>query len=238
MNMRTEEKRKVEHVAIILDKSGSMEGIKVPTLTGVNEQIQTLRKTADEVDTYVTLVLFDDAVYVEYFAKPLVDVAELTTEDYVPGGMTAMLDGVGLAVNRLKNDVDEGDDDVSYLLVIVSDGMENASREYTWDGIADLVKQCKEDNKWTVTYMGANQDLSEVQTRMNLDAGNVMAYAATAKGTRSAYQGMSTGMENYRLARVSNTSASLNKTVFYANAGTAINQVDEVTGDDDDGDDD
>lgn len=232
MNLRIDEKQKVEHVAIILDQSGSMESIKVPTLTGVNEQIQTLRKNSDGIQTFVTLTKFSDTVDITYFDRNINDVQELTKDDYIPGGITAMLDAVGLTINRMKNDINEGIDDVSYLLVIVSDGMENASKEYTWQQVKDLIKQCELDNKWTITYMGANQDLWEVSNDLGINSNNITLFRtnsedAAAKGFITSTQ----GLMNYRMARMSNTAEGLEKAAFYSSVGASINDSTDTTED-------
>lgn len=232
MNFRVDKKQKVEHVAIILDESGSMESIKIPTLTGVNEQIQTLRKNSDGIQTFVTLTKFSDTVEIEYFDRELDKVENLTKGDYVPGGLTAMLDAVGLTINRMKNDIDEGTDDVSYLLVIVSDGMENKSKEYTWQQVKELIKTCELDNKWTITYMGANQDLWEVSNDLGINANNITMFSTA--GAQSVAKGFTTstqGLMNYRAARLSNTAERLEKTTFYSSVGASINDSTDTTED-------
>lgn len=223
MNMRIEEKRKVEHVAIILDKSGSMESIKNPTLTGINEQIQTLRKNSNGIETFVTLTNFNDGVEFKYFDKPINEVQELTKEDYIPNGLTAMLDAVGLTINRLKNDIDENNDDVSYLLIIVSDGMENASKEYTFDQVKKLIDECNNDNKWTVTYMGANQDLFDLSNNLGISTSNITMFStANENDVRMAFSTSSKGLQEYRSKRSTSSAITLEKCNFYSSVGASI----------------
>jgi len=230
MNLRIDKKQKVEHVAIILDQSGSMESIKIPTLTGINEQIQTLRKNSNGIETFVTLTKFNNEVEIEYFDRQLDDIKEFSTDDYIPSGMTAMLDAVGLTINRMKNDIDEGTDDVSYLLVIVSDGMENASKEYTWQQVKDLIKQCELDNKWTITYMGANQDLWDVSNDLGINSNNItLFYTNSINNVTNGFNISTQGLMNYRMARMNNTAEGLEKTAFYSNVGASINDLIDTT---------
>jgi uncharacterized protein YegL len=200
--MRTEDKEKIEYVLFVLDESGSMESIKKETITGLNEQIQELRKTSN-IKTYVSLVKFSGSVDTLYWNRPLEEVLELTNETYTPNGATAMLDAVGISVNRLRNETTVKDNDVSYLVVIVSDGAENASREYTWDMVRELITKCKDDKAWTVTYLGANQDLTQVRQSLNIDIGNTLSYITTGTGTQYAFTTTGSGLANYRNLRSS-----------------------------------
>lgn len=208
MNMRTENKEKTEYVLFILDESGSMESCKPETISGFNEQIQELKKTK-AIKTYVSLVKFSGSVQTLYWNKPLEEVEELTKETYLPSGSTSMLDAVGQSISKLKNEVSAKNDDVTFLVIIVSDGAENTSREYTWDSVRQIITKCKEDKCWTITYMGSNQDLSEVRAGLNLDAGNTMTYTSTGTGTQFAFTNMTRSLANYRSLRADNTAAGL-----------------------------
>jgi len=222
MNMRTEAKEKIEYVLFVLDESGSMESCKKETINGFNEQLQELKKTSS-IKTFVSLVKFNSAVNTLYWNKSLAEVEELTAKTYVPNGMTAMLDAVGQSVSKLKNDTPTATDDVTFLVIILSDGAENQSREYNWDSVREIITKCKEDKCWTITYMGANQDLSQVRQDLNIDLGNTSIYTATADGTQYAFTTMSTGLANYRSLRMANTvgelAASGVMTAFYSSAG-------------------
>ncbi len=224
MNMRTEAKEKKEYVLFVLDESGSMESIKKQTIDGVNEQIQELKKTSS-IKTFVSMVKFSGDVQTLYWNKPLEDVEQLSIANYIPNGMTAMLDAVGQSVSRLRNDTPTKTDDVTFLVIIVSDGAENSSKEYTWETVQQLITNCKEDKAWTITYMGANQDLSQIRTSLGIDAGNIMSYTTTETGTQYAFTTMSNGLANYRILRQSNTADQLavsgTMTTFYSSVGAS-----------------
>ena len=222
MNMRTEAKEKKEYVLFVLDESGSMESCKKETINGFNEQLQELNKTSD-IKTFVSLVKFSSDVETLFWNKPLEDVEYLTMENYTPNGMTAMLDAVGQSVNRLRNDTPTDVDDVTFLVIIVSDGAENSSKEFTWEMVRELITKCKEDKAWTITYMGSNQDLTQIQRGMNIDIGNTMVYTSTGTGTQMAFTNMSTGLANYRSLRMASTvgelAASGVMNAFYSSVG-------------------
>lgn len=216
MNMRVQEKRKVEHIAIIVDESGSMESIKTPTLTGINEQIQTLRKTGEVIDTYVTITKFSNRVEILHFAKPLDQVKDLTKKDYTPNGTTALLDAVGLTVTRLKNDVVlQENEDVSFLVIIASDGMENASKEYSYEDIAKLISTCNETKRWKFVYMGTEMDLSVAREKLHVSTGDSISYDRSIIGTQSAWSSTSNSLSLYRMSRIYSPGETLAASGFY-----------------------
>jgi uncharacterized protein YegL len=225
MNLRTEKKEKIEYVLFVLDKSGSMNSIRKETLSGLNEQIQELKKTASKITTKVSLVTFDSQVKFVRWNEPLEDFAEISEDEYIPNGMTAMLDGVGMSIDKLRNEVNIDNNDISFLVIIISDGDENSSKEYGWEKVAEIVKKAEDDNRWTITYMGANQDLSEVQQKMGLGHDNVAVWTTSTNGTGYAYSVMSGCISNYRTSRATSDATVLCKSSFYAPSVT-----DDITG--------
>lgn len=219
MNLRTEEKEKIEHVLFILDKSGSMERLKDQMLDGMNEQIQELRKTGGAIKTYVSFVTFDSTVNVVRWNVPLEEFDDIKREEYVPDGMTAMLDAVGQSICRLRNETKNSVEDVSHLVVIISDGAENSSGEYGWQSVADIINEVKNDH-WTVTYMGANQDLSVISAQLGIAKGNITLWNTTLDGTSLAYTNMSGSLSNYRDSRVMFCSAAMDNSNFYSAINT------------------
>lgn len=183
MNLRKD--KKTIHMAIALDESGSMAGTKKQTISGVNEQLQELKKTS-AVDSTVTLVTFSGPtdIKVIYSAKPISEVKELTEDDYNPNGGTAMYDGVGRLFNELQQKVVD-DENTSYLVLVVSDGEENTSAEYDSPKIAQMVKDRLATKRWSINYIGANQDLSVVTQTLGLSKGSSFAYASNVRGTEA-----------------------------------------------------
>ena len=129
----------------ILDRSGSMETCRDDTIGGFNAFVREQR----EFGGTLTLVLFDHEYQVVYKNKPMSEVEPLTTDTFVPRGSTALLDAIGRTIKEMAC--------TKPTVVILTDGHENCSREYTKAHIKDLVSQCTKDG-WTFVYLGANQD--------------------------------------------------------------------------------
>lgn len=197
-----------------------MEAIKNQTITGLNEHIQELRKKANEIDTTVTLVTFSgpENVNIRCLLRPIKEVETFTDKDYNPNGMTAMYDGVAKLLYSVKNTVTD-DDQTNYLVLIISDGQENASKEFNSQKIADLVKELLDTKKWSINYVGANQDLTVVAKDINLGSlgGNTFHYSATLNGTQNMWNTVNDSTKMYRCAVSSATSARVVPASFFVN---------------------
>lgn len=177
MNKRDDsaDSKLVTHVAIVLDRSGSMASCRAETINGFNEQVQKITgktKTDGTADTtLITLVLFNHEVEFVHFVSPVDSLREITAEQYVPNGSTAMLDAVGLTLTRFEREV-EDDEQTRYLVIIITDGEENDSKEFTYERIAEMIQKRQQTGRWTFSYMGANQDLSDLSKRLNIPKSN------------------------------------------------------------------
>ena len=166
---------------IIIDESGSMQSIKKEAIDSVNETIQTIRsaqKKHEEQEHYVSLVTFNDNVKTVHDCVPVSEVTELTSETYQPACCTALYDAMGLSVNVLRKKVADVD---KVLVTVVTDGCENASREYSGKAIKALVDELK-DKGWVFAYIGANQDVEAVAATISIT--NVMNFETTSAGTQ------------------------------------------------------
>ena len=170
---------------IILDESGSMSSIYEQALGGANETIQTIRtaqSSAADQKQYLTFVTFDsgadESVRTVIDTMPIEQVRDLTRDDYRPNGCTPLYDAMGKSLTALEKKVS---DDDQVLVTIITDGMENSSREYTGASVCEIVKRLRAKG-WTFVYIGANQDAVEVARRMNID--NAMNFQATHEDTR------------------------------------------------------
>ena len=170
---------------IILDESGSMSSIYEQALGGAHETIQTIRtaqSSATDQKQFLTFVTFDsgvgESVRTVIDTMPIDQVNDLTRDDYHPNGCTPLYDAMGRSLTALEKKV-SADDQV--LVTIITDGMENSSREYTGASVCEIVKRLRAKG-WTFVYIGANQDAVEVAKRMNID--NAMNFQATNEDTR------------------------------------------------------
>jgi hypothetical protein len=207
------------YVAVVLDRSGSMDSIRQEALDVFNEQVKTIQAKAKDMDVSVCFSTFSTAA-----DKPVIwmqDAQELkpmTTAQYMPAGMTAMYDGVGDAIDGLKKAADADEKHVAFLVVIISDGFENNSKRFSAADIAERVQACEKTGRWTFTYLGANQDLKKVSKDLGINLGNMAAFVSTAEGTRDATTMHAAATSGYMVNRSKGIKAD---TSFYARAGGA-----------------
>lgn len=166
---------------IIIDESGSMQSIKKEAIDSVNETIQTIRaaqKKHEDQEHFITIVSFNDDVKSICKCISADEAKELTAETYQPDCCTALYDAMGISLNELRKNVAEND---KVLVTVVTDGYENASKEYDGKAIKSLVDELKAKG-WVFAYVGANQDVEQVAATISIT--NVMNFEATHQGTR------------------------------------------------------
>lgn len=189
------------HILIVLDESGSMGRMQGEAIDGFNEQISELKgKQTDKHSVYVSFTKFGSKPSIEYVAKPVNEVELLTTETYKPGGMTALYDAVGETIQMVEDAIGEPENS-AFLVMVISDGQENNSKNFTSKSLSEVVKRRQEKN-WTFTYMGSNQDLSVISESLGIDKRNFCSFTATKDGTNAAFNAYKTGMGkfmNYRM---------------------------------------
>ncbi len=144
----------------------------------------------------MTLTLFNDAVKFKKFACPVGDLTKIDRRHYRPDCTTAMLDGVGMTLEKYDKEVEDGVN-VNYLVVVISDGLENDSKEYDWKQVAEMIQKRRKTGRWTFSYMGANQDLSELSEVLHIPKSNIARYAATRSGTAATFVGLSSSVACY-----------------------------------------
>lgn len=183
MNETKQTKTQVFNV-IILDKSGSMESIRQAAVDGFNETLAGIKKAqekyAESQEHFVSLLTFCDCEKKYVFDKvPVAEARKLTLDDYEPCCCTPLYDAMGFTLTTMRNHVKKVDDAV-VVVTIITDGYENASKEYTEAAVKKLVEELKGEG-WTFTYMGANQD--SVEVAFNLSIRNSRNFEATSSGT-------------------------------------------------------
>lgn len=182
----------MDHILVILDKSGSMSPLQEETISGFNQFIEEQRQVSD--DAIVSLVTFSYGPEVVYDKINIDDVEDLDKESYKPSGYTALLDAIGTGIRLVGNHWSKHPNeskDVRVITCIMTDGFENNSREYNEDTIANMIKDHTDNFGWEFIYLGANQDSFSVAGNLNINLNNVDNYEASAVGTKIAYKGMS-----------------------------------------------
>ena len=189
---------------IVLDKSGSMQSIRRAAFDGCNEVLNGIKAAAEQhADTqehFVSLMLFDTESMP--YIHDMVPVAELTlmTEDqFVPCACTPLYDAIGLSLTRLETEVKKHERAVASV-TIITDGYENASREFTSKQIHELIGRLKEQEGWNFAFMGANQDVTKVSIDLNIDVQNARAFKFSAEGAREAFSAFSEGNQAFYCA--------------------------------------
>jgi len=171
---------------IILDESGSMSSIEKQAIDGVNETVQTIRsaqKKHEDQEHYVSLVAFNsDEIKTIYDTMEADKVEDITDKQYQPSCCTPLYDAMGIALNHLRKNVTDND---VVLVTVVTDGYENASREYSAVSIKLLVESLK-SRGWIFTYIGANQNVEEAASTISIT--NTLSFTADAKGTSQMFQ--------------------------------------------------
>lgn len=169
-------------VAFILDKSGSMGTVRQATISGFNEYVGTLRK--DKKSKYaMSFTLFDTNVEKRHVSEPLSSVEDLTEATYRPDGMTALYDAAMQTISETEKVAKKGQ---PVLCVIMTDGEENSSKEYTEKELKAKIGELEKKN-WTFVFLGANQDAWAVGQKFGMSHTNVANYHSTDVGTRGAF---------------------------------------------------
>ncbi|MFM9052295.1 MAG: hypothetical protein ACKOKF_08255 [Bacteroidota bacterium] len=182
-------KNKKTYYLLVLDRSGSMQVCLHDTISGYNEQVQMIRDLQTrypEQEFHVSLTIFNHLV-----EHPLIDgrgreIKELSTNSYIPDGGTAVLDAIGEGVINLKarHGREFDDDEATAVVVILTDGYENASKVFGLDIIRNMIRELEATGKWTFSFIGATRDALEVAQRMNIRAENAISFNVDAiKGT-------------------------------------------------------
>lgn len=182
-------KKNLTEIIFILDRSGSMQGLEKDTIGGFNSLIEKQKKI--EGDALISTVLFANKSKVIHDRVDVKDVKPMTENNYITGGCTALLDAIGNAIHHISNihkyarkeDVPE-----HTLFVITTDGMENASRTYTYPKVKKLIENQKEKHGWEFMFLGANIDAVNVASYMGIDENRAVNFNCDSEGTDLNYE--------------------------------------------------
>ena len=187
MSQNQREKKQDVLVNVILDKSGSMATKTTDVIGGFNAYIAGLGEE-DQVNYLFSLTLFDTQIAYRHVAIPLSEVKKLDSESYRPEGNTALNDAIGITVRKVEADQPKVDKVVT---VIMTDGEENSSREWTHDAVRSLIQHKENEGNWTFIFLGAGLDTWHQGRSYGVKLGNVAQYSG--EQYREAFAAMASG---------------------------------------------
>jgi uncharacterized protein YegL len=196
-------KKGYTHIAVVLDRSGSMDAIKSDTIGGFNTFLRD-QKSAEGTATF-TLAQFDDQYETVYNMVNIQDIPELNDRTFEPRGMTALYDAVCRtidAVGRELHSMRESSKPEKVVFVIITDGAENASEEFNVDQMKERIELQQNVYNWEFVFLAANQDAVQSAQRFSIKASNAMSYTASPRSVTNAFCGMSAKLATYRAGGV------------------------------------
>lgn len=199
-------KKNLTELVFILDRSGSMAGLEEDTIGGFNAMIE--KQKAESGEALVSTVLFDNETDVIHDRVDIQKIPPMTRDTYYVRGCTALLDAVGGAIHHIGNVhkyAREEDRPEKTLFVITTDGMENASRKYTYDRLKAMIERQKSRYGWEFIFLGANIDAAKEAARFGIDADRAANYHADRQGTAVIYEAVSEAVCNIRASRPMST---------------------------------
>lgn len=192
-------KKNLTELVFILDKSGSMHGLEGDTIGGYNSLLE--KQKAVEGEAVITTALFNDGYELLHDRIDIQAVNPITESEYRVGGCTALVDAIGNTLHKIDNAQRNTAEDFraeKVLCVIITDGQENASREFTADKVKALVEQYKEKG-WEFIFLGANIDAIETASHYGIAPSRAQGYVATEEGTALNYEAVCHAAEAYRV---------------------------------------
>lgn len=186
-------------IVFILDRSGSMAGLERDTIGGFNAMVEKQKK--EQGEALLSAILFADGSTVLYDRVDVKKVEPMTEQQYLVGGCTALLDAIGSAVHHIGNVhkyAREEDRPGKTIFVITSDGMENASRRYTYEEVQRMVKHEQEKYGWEFLFLGANMDAISAARSFGIRADRAVRYRCDGAGTELNYQVVSETVSRVR----------------------------------------
>ena len=180
-------KQDLTELVFILDKSGSMGGLESDTIGGFNAMLKKQQDAPGECR--ITTALFDNGYSLLHDRVDIRAVSPITAEDYQAGGTTALLDAIGRTIEKIGNVQKSTAQEYragKVMLVIITDGQENASRDYTFAKVAGMIKHQQEKYSWEFLFLAANQDAIAAAGALSIGAKDAIAFQATGQGIRNA----------------------------------------------------
>lgn len=192
-------KKNLTELVFILDKSGSMCGLEKDTIGGYNSMLEKQKKVCGEC--FITTVLFDNHYELLHDRIDFRAIRPITEKEYFVGGSTALLDAIGKTVRKIETVQKNTAKDYraeKVLFVIITDGAENSSRNYSIAQVKEMIRQKKERYGWEFIFLGANMDAVETAGNFGIDADRAVDYVPDSRGTELNFRMMSETVARFR----------------------------------------
>ncbi len=186
-------------LVFILDKSGSMGGLEADTIGGYNAMLE--KQKAVEGECHLTTVLFDNNYELLHDRIDIKAVSQITEKEYQVGGSTALLDAIGRTISKIGNAQKHTADDYraeKVMFIIITDGEENSSREYSAQRIRQTIERQKTRYGWEFVFLGANIDAVEAAGRFGISSDRAQNYHADSEGVELNFSVMSEAVASFR----------------------------------------
>ena len=192
-------KKGLTELVFILDKSGSMGGLETDTIGGYNSMLAKQQEV--EGECHITTVLFDNNYELLHDRIDIKAVSPISEKEYQVGGSTALLDAIGRTIHKIGNAQKHTADDYraeKVMFVIITDGEENSSREYSAEKIKAQIERQKEKYGWEFVFLGANIDAIETAGRFGISADRAQNYHSDSEGVELNFRIISEAVAKYR----------------------------------------
>ena len=199
--MKEKVKNGITELVFILDRSGSMSGLERDTIGGFNSMIEKQKEV--EGDANITLVCFDHEYELIYDNCNIKEVLALTNKEYCPRGLTALYDAIGRTIDTIShrlNNTPEEERPEKVIVSITTDGMENASKEYTFQQVKEKIEHQQEKYNWEFIFLGADLASVKVATNLGINPDFAATWTTSAVGMASHAEGMNKVLATMRNA--------------------------------------
>lgn len=192
-------KENFTELVFVLDRSGSMSGLESDTIGGFNSMLEKQKKEKGEA--FVTTVLFDDHYELLHNRNDLKQIKAITEKEYYVRGSTALLDAIGKTINNIGkalSNINEEERPEKLLFVIITDGMENSSREYSYAKIKEMIEHQKSKYSWDFIFLGANIDAIMTAEAFGIGEDRAVNFVSDSEGTQLNYIAVSEAVSSFR----------------------------------------
>jgi len=193
-------KKGLTELVFVLDRSGSMSGLETDTIGGYNSMLK--KQQVIEGECFITTVLFDNRYELLHDRIDIKAVDSITEKEYQVGGSTALLDAVGKTIHKIGNAQKHTAADYraeKVMFVIITDGEENASREFSAEKIKKMIEHQKSRYNWEFIFLGANIDAVETAANFGISPDRAQNYHADSNGVELNFRGVSEAVSSFRV---------------------------------------